>query len=63
MPAEKLEHVRRVLSEPGEQVCAFCQERQGVVSSHPNPRAPRLCYSCAMRLYQGAVTAGQQELG
>lgn len=59
MPAEKLEHVRRVLAEPGEQLCAFCQERQGVVGATEHPRAPRLCHRCLMTMYTAAVSRGQ----
>jgi hypothetical protein len=55
-----LEAMRRVLVEPGAQLCHFCQERQGIVSVHPSPKAPRLCYTCAMGLWSAATRAAQE---
>lgn len=60
MPAAKLEGMRRVLEEPGEQLCAFCQDRAGVVSSLPSSAAPRACFTCVSRLYNAAVAAAQE---
>jgi hypothetical protein len=59
-PAEKLEHVRRVLTTRGAQLCALCQDRQGVVSVINHPKAPRLCLQCVTIAYTAAVRAGQE---
>jgi hypothetical protein len=59
MPAQKLEYMRRILTDPDAQLCSFCMERQGIVSSSTNPKAPRLCHLCIVKMYSAAVTQGQ----
>lgn len=58
MPVAAMEHTRRVLAERGAQLCTVCFGRQGVVGV--SEESPRLCFTCATRLYNAAVAAAQE---
>ena len=56
MPVERMEMVRRVLTEPQAHLCGGCQERQGVVGDG----GTSLCRRCLVVMYGAACSRGQE---